>query len=131
MDTDTVMYRLYMRMWYLGSFSSHIIHYTYFWCPDTHPCARIVAVLTSLLSFVTRYALCGERRAMKGSSMEPALHPPSSAAEEGALPIPRPLVKRDLTKDFTAIWDITALCPSYRWVSAECPPAMGFCVYIC
>ena len=63
---------------------------------------------------------------MRGSNPKNDLHPPSPAMEEVA-----PLVRHDLTKDFTAIKDITARCPSRHWVSAECPPAMGRDIFIC
>ena len=57
---------------------------------------------------------------MRGSNPKNSPHPASPAMEEVA-----PLVRHDLTRDFTAIRDITARYSPRHWVSTECSPAMG------
>ena len=49
-------------------------------------------------------------------SKEEKFNPPSPrAGEEGALPLPKPQAKRNLSKDFTSIKDITVSHFPYRW----------------
>ena len=49
-------------------------------------------------------------------SKEEKFNPPSPrAGEEGALPLPKPQAKRNLSKDFTSIKDITIPHVPHSW----------------